>query len=408
MNTAGFIASRVAFNRQKSFSRFIIRLAIAATAISVAVMIVTLAMVNGFQQTVSQKVFSFWGHLRVQHFEPSKVSIAEEIPIEQNDSIVKMLKTSAEVATVQSFATKSAILKTNESIEGILFKGVDTGYNFAQLQRFLQEGRWIKFTDSGYSNEIVLSVYTAKQLNLKLNDDVFIYFIQPDGAPPRPRKLKLAGLYKTGIEEYDKSIALGDLKLIRRLNDWQPNEIGGYEIFLKDYRQMDTVNASLELPGVWNSKTIKEIYPNIFDWLGIHDKTRNLVLTIMIIIAILNLISCLVILVLERTRMVGVLKAIGSPDWTIQKIFLYHSTIITLLGIVLGLALGLGLLWLQETTGFIRLDEDAYYMTTAPVKIIWWQVGAVCGATLGICFLVLLIPSFIIRNIRPLKAITFR
>lgn len=410
MNVAGFIARKIAFNPQRSFSRFIIRLAIAATAISVAVMIIALAFVNGFQATVSQKVFSFWGHLRVQHFEPTRASIAEELPITHNDTVVNVLRANPAVASIHSFATKSAILKTNESIEGILFKGIGRDYDFAHMQDFLREGRWPALPDSGYSNEIMLSGYTAKQLLLKTGDEIFIYFIQPNGQPPRPRKLKVCGIFKTGIEEYDKVFAIGDLRLVRRLNDWGENEVGGYEIFLKDYTKMDAVNLEVfdRLPALWNSRTIKEIYPNIFDWLGIHDRTRDLILIIMIVVAVLNLISCLVILVLERTRMIGVLKALGMPNGGIQMIFLNHGGIIALWGIAAGLLLGLGLLLLQLKTGFIKLDEEAYYMATAPVKIVWWQVGAVCAATLLICFIVLLLPTFIIRRVQPVKAIQFR
>jgi lipoprotein-releasing system permease protein len=410
LNVAGFIARKIAFNRQQSFSRFIIRLAIAATAISVAVMIIALAFVNGFQETVSQKVFSFWGHLRVQHYEPSRATIAEELPITYNDTVVSVLKANPDIASIHSFATKSAILKTNESIEGILFKGIDRDYDFSHMKNFLREGRWLSFTDSGYSNEIVLSGYTAAQLQLKVNDEIFIYFIQPNGQAPRPRKLKISGIFKTGIEEYDKVFAIGDLRLVRRLNDWGENDIGGYEIFLKDYTKMDAVNLSVydHLPSLWNSRTIKEIYPNIFDWLGIHDRTRDLILVIMIVVALLNLISCLVILVLERTRMIGVLKALGMHNEGIQSVFLHHGGLIAAWGILGGLLLGLGLLLLQQKTGFIKLDEEAYYMATAPVKIIWWQVGAVCGATLLVSLVVLLLPTFIIHRVQPVKAIQFR
>jgi len=410
MNISSFIARRIAFNQQKSFSRFIIRLSITATVISVAVMIITLSFVNGFQQTVSNKVFSFWGHLRVGYRQPMKANIAEEEPIAANDSLAKSIRQMPEVKSIHPFATKYAILKTPEEIEGVLVKGLDATYDTMHMKSFMQQGRWIRFNDSTYSREIVISSYTAKQLNLKLNDRILIYFIKPDGSL-RPDKLTIVGFYKTGIDEYDKTFAIGDLKLIRRLNNWAEDEIGGYEIFLKDYKQMNKVSNEIfglaNFPQLWDTKTIQEVYPNIFDWLNIQDTNQNILITIMTIIAIINLITCLIILVLERLRMIGTLKALGARNWTIQKIFLNHSAYITLTGIILGALFGLGLLWLQQATGFIHLPEDAYYMDKAEVKIIWWQVGLVAAGTLLVSVLVLLIPTFIVRRIQPIRAIRF-
>jgi len=410
MNISSFIARRIAFNQQKSFSRFIIRLSITATVISVAVMIITLSFVNGFQQTVSNKVFSFWGHLRVGYRQPMKANIAEEEPIAANDSLAKSIRQMPEVQSIHPFATKYAILKTPEEIEGVLVKGLDATYDTMHMKSFMQQGRWIRFNDSTYSREIVISSYTAKQLNLKLNDRILIYFIKPDGSL-RPDKLTIVGFYKTGIDEYDKTFAIGDLKLIRRLNNWAEDEIGGYEIFLKDYKQMNKVSNEIfglaNFPQLWDTKTIQEVYPNIFDWLNIQDTNQNILITIMTIIAIINLITCLIILVLERLRMIGTLKALGARNWTIQKIFLNHSAYITLTGIILGALFGLGLLWLQQATGFIHLPEDAYYMDKAEVKIIWWQVGLVAAGTLLVSVLVLLIPTFIVRRIQPIRAIRF-
>ena len=410
MNISSFIARRIAFNQQKSFSRFIIRLSITATVISVAVMIITLSFVNGFQQTVSNKVFSFWGHLRVGYRQPMKANIAEEEPIAANDSLAKSIRQMPEVQSIHPFATKYAILKTPEEIEGVLVKGLDATYDTMHMKSFMQQGRWIRFNDSTYSREIVISSYTAKQLNLKLNDRILIYFIKPDGSL-RPDKLTIVGFYKTGIDEYDKTFAIGDLKLIRRLNNWAEDEISGYEIFLKDYKQMNKVSNEIfglaNFPQLWDTKTIQEVYPNIFDWLNIQDTNQNILITIMRIIAIINLITCLIILVLERLRMIGTLKALGARNWTIQKIFLNHSAYITLTGIILGALFGLGLLWLQQATGFIHLPEDAYYMDKAEVKIIWWQVGLVAAGTLLVSVLVLLIPTFIVRRIQPIRAIRF-
>lgn len=410
MNLAGYIARKVAFNASKSFSRFIIRLAVAATTISVMAMILALAFTNGFQYVISQKIFNFWGHIRVQHYEPSKAMIAEEYPIEKNDTVENLIKSVPGIASIQPFATRNAILKTTATIEGVLFKGIEKAYDTGRLTSFLKEGRWMQYPDSGYSNDIVLSAYTAKQLNLQLNDPVLIYFIQNDGSPPRARKLNISGIYKTGIEEYDKLIALGDIRLVQRLNNWPVDQIGGYEITLSDYKLVDTLNETifLKLPILWNSRTIKEIYPNIFDWLGLQDKTIAIVLVIMIIVAVLNLITCLIILVLERTRMVGTLKALGANSGTIQRIFLYHGAFITGIGIALGNILAFLLIFLQEKYSIIKLPEEMYYIDKAEVMVIPWQVIAVNLGTFIICMLVLLIPTLIIRKIQPVRAIQFK
>ena len=409
MNVAAFIARRIAFNRQRSFSRFIIRLAITATAISVAAMLLTLAFTKGFQYTISQKVFSVWGHIRVQYAIPGRSAIAEELPMTENDTVWNILRSNKNIRSIGAYATKNAVLRSKEGIEIVQLKGVRKGFDFSNMQGFLKSGRWMHFSDTGYSNEINLSQYTADQLKLKAGDKIFVYFIQP-GAPPRVRSLTIAGIFKIGIEEYDKMMAIGDLKLIQRLNNWAPDQIGGYELVTRDYRLADTVNSVIyaALPAGWGSRTIQEIYPNIFDWLNLQDITILIVLIIMIVIATLNLVTCLIILVLERTRMIGILKAIGSPNASIQQVFLYQGAFITLFGMVIGNFFGLLLCWLQQRYGFITLPEDAYFISKAVVKLEWWHIVVVNAGTFLICFLILLIPTLVIRRIQPARAIQFR
>jgi lipoprotein-releasing system permease protein len=404
------IAKRIAFNKQQSFSRFIIRLSVAATAVSIIAMIITLAFVNGFQEKVAQKVFGFWGHIRVQKYESGKSLIAEELPLIKNKEVEGIIRATPGVVSYQSFATKSAVLESNNEIEGVLIKGIEHGENHQALKRYLVAGKWIDFNESTYSKEVLVSDAVAKQLQIKLNDTIKVHFVATNtDAQKTYRKLVVVGFYHTGIEEYDKLFMIADINLIRRINNWDNNQIGGYEVFIDQHQNIDAVSSNLsnKLPSEWMSKSIKEIYPNIFDWLDIQDVNRNVVFIVMGIVALINLITCLLILMLERTNMIGLLKSMGATNWTIQKIFIVYASFITLAGVGFGLLIGVGICLLQQATGFITLDEASYYITVAPIKIIWWQVAAVCAGTTLVCFVSLFLPTLLIPKISPVKAIEF-
>ena len=411
MNISAFIAKRIAFNSQKTFSRFIIRLAVGATTISVAVMIIALSFANGFQQVITNKVFSFLGHVRIQNSIQNYGNTGQEDLITRNDSVENFIAHLPQIKTVQRYASKSAIIKFQTDIAGIILKGFDESFDSARLQPFLQQGTWPILKKDGYSKDICISAYTANQLKVSLNDSILIFFSQTGGGKSVV-KARICGIFKTGIDEYDIGFALCDINLLRRFNNWNSNEIGGYEIFLNDYKQSDSVKQQIHnyqgLPEKWYAITIREINPNIFDWLALQDRMKFILIIIMMIVAVVNLITCLLIIVLERTRMAGILKAVGSTDWDIQKIFLYNTSFIAITGIVLGTLLGVAVCIIQEKTGFIKLDEEAYYMSSAHAQIIWWQILIIDAATLAVCAATLIIPTLLVKKIKPVKAIQFR
>ncbi len=386
------------------------RISIAATTISVAAMIVSLSFINGFQQIIAEKIFGFWGHIRVQHFEPLRANIAEETPIVQNDTAEYMISHNPLVSSYSIFATKSAILNANGTIEGILMKGISADYSFGKINKFLTKGHWPQFNDNTYSDNIVLSEYTANQLGTDVGKFVLIYFIQTDGSAPRTRKLRVSGLFKTGIDVYDKLYAIGDIKLIQKLNGWSSQDIGGYEINLHDPYTMDLAASEIyeKLPTGWNAQTLKELSPEIFDWLNLQNTNKVILITIMTIVALINLITCLIILLLERTSMIALLKALGARDIQIQRTFLAYGSWISGIGIVYGTVLGLAICFLQKYTGFIQLNEEAYYVNIAPVYIRYQDVLLVSGGTALISLAILFIPTYISRKINPSKALRFK
>lgn len=410
MNLSIYIAKKLIKGNKKAFSRFILRVSVLATTISVTAMIIALSFINGFQQVIAEKIFQFWGHIRVQHFEPLKSNIAEAIPINRTASIEKTLFKKTGVISYAPYANKSAILKSKSTIEGVLIKGIDTSYPLKKINRFLKKGKWPSLMGSNKGNEIAISAYTADQLNATLGSSLLIYFIQENGEAPRTRKLTISGIFKTGIDVYDKVYAIGDLNLIQKLNGWDSTTISGYEIDIDNYQAMDKQASEIyeKLPTGWNAVTLKELSPEIFDWLQLQDTNKAILIIVMIIIAGINLITCLLILILERTNMIAMLKAIGAKENTIQHIFIFYGTWIAFRGITWGTVLGLGICYLQQYTKFIKLNEEAYYIDSAPVVIDYIQIILIGLSTLLISLLILMLPSLISRKINPAKALRFR
>lgn len=409
MKPAFFIAQRLAIGDRKSFSAFIVRIAVLAIALSMSVMIIATCMVSGFSKEIKQRIFGFWGEIHITGFDNNESF--ESKPIREDQVALTSLRRAKEVRNVAPFILKPGILKTKSDIEGIVLKGVDSSYDWKTIATYLKKGRLPQqSSDSDAHKEILVSQSTANKLKLKVDDAVLVYFIRSDLAAPIGRKLKVCGIYHTGLEEYDKQFALVDIALLRRLNQWQEGQVAGYEVRLHDMEQMDTFKDSVYFKYIdqsVNAQTMKEINRNIFEWLDLQKINEYLILGFMLVVAVLNMITALIILILDRTNMIGMLKAMGAKDTFIHHIFIYHAAYIILKGLAWGNLIGLGVCALQHFTGFIKLNEQNYYLTEAPVYFNITAILLLNVGTLLICTLVLLIPVRLVSRISPMKAIRF-
>lgn len=408
MNFEFFIAKRIAFGEKKSFSNFIIRIAIVAIALSLAIMISAVCMVGGFTKEIKEKIFGFWGEIHIHKLENSNSFEANAINI--NEINVAKIKKLDAVKYVSPYITKAGIIKTKTEIEGVVVKGIDKNFDWNFVQNYIVEGLKIQFTDTGFSKNILISKVQANKLNLKVGDKIILYFLKKETPQPIGRKVEISGIYKTGLYEYDEKFILCDLALLQQINHWQKSEITGLEIRLHDIDKMDKIKDKIYYSIIDNTKyaeTIKEIYPNIFEWLNLQKTNEYIVMMIMAIVAILNMISALIILILDRTQMVGILKALGASTAKIERIFVFQATYIVFYGILIGNAIAFLICLIQKYTGIIKLNEENYYLSEVPVYFDIPMILLINISTFIICYLVLYLPSKIIGKITPIKAIRF-
>ncbi len=406
MNFAGFISSRITFKSKRTFSKLIVRIAIIGIMLGLGVMILSLAVIRGFKQEIREKVRGFAGDIQIVRTDNN--TSFDRASFTDSAAVVKNIKSVIQVEAVYPYATKPGIIKANNEIEGVVLKGVDKTYNWDYVKKMLVAGTVIQYSDTAaVQTQIMISQLTANRLRLKTGDDVMMYFVQE---PLRKRKLKIVGIFSIGVDEVDKTFVIGDLALIKRLNDWSHGEIGGYEVRTADFNKIISTanNIDDKLPIKLKSYTVLENYPTIFGWLDMLDVNIIVMLVLMIAVAVINMISALLIMILERTSMIGIFKAMGAGNWMIQKIFLYNATYLIGVGLVLGNALGLGVGYFQQQTNFFKLDQASYYMAFVPIRFIWADVLWVNAGTLIVCLLVLIVPSMLVTRIQPVKAIRFK
>ena len=394
MNTAFEIAKRISFYKQKNYTRFIVRLSIAATAISVAAILLTFSIVNGFQSTVSNKLFSFWGHIQI-----SSVNGAS---LNDDAQVANQIKSISNIQSSSAFLNQTMVLAKDIEIEGLNAKGIA---DFSSIPNLIQ-GRIIQSDGQTPSKEIVLSKNMASKLHIVIGDQVRLYFFQNNQV--QERRLKVVGLFHSGIEAYDLKNVFVDIHLMQQLIQ-APTAITGFQINVNDLSTIAQTQIDIQsiLPENWVASASSDLYPQLFDWIQVQSINRNITIIIMLFIAVVNLITCLLILLLERVPMIGSLNAMGATHAMIQKVFLYQASFIACAGIGLGVLIGLGLSFLQLKFQWIHLDESAYLIDVLPIQIQPLQVIGVIFGTAIVCYLSFLLPTIWIKKISPAKAIRF-
>ncbi len=456
MNFEYFIARNVAKAGVKSFSRLIIRIAMVAVALSMVVMIVATSLINGFQKGISSKIFGFWGHIDIvdtnvnrsfeavptkmnQDFYPHIDTIgsmlyrtkASILGYELEDKMVDKM-TKGGIRHIQVYAQKPGIIKvkqevkqtqtlddqttgrkkkkkTTNQLEGIIIKGIGADFDWENMSDYLVKGRPIELYDDKESKDIIVSEETARRLRLDIGSKLRIHFVEKVNM--LERSFKVCGIYKTGMEEFDRKFALADIKVLQNIYNWEADEVGGFEVFLDDLDDLDVIRDYLYfevLPNNMFAQTIRDKFPSIFDWLDLQDINKIVILLLMVVVSIINMITALMILILERTNMIGTLKAMGSTDWSIRKIFLYHALYIIGLGLMFGNIIGLALCYIQQRFEIITLSEKDYYLSVAPIEINLWTILLLNIGTMLITLLFLIIPSYLVTRINPVEAIRFK
>ncbi len=404
MQLSFFISKRLSQSKQTSFSKLIVRIATLAVAISVTVMLLAIAISRGYKQQVSQKLSSFQSDIVINNLDLNLSY--QSAPIQSNNDVEQFLNTKNGFKHFQKYAIKAGIIKTENDFQGIVLKGVDNQFDFNFLRESIVSGSIPKFDSNQMSNEIMLSASLANKLGFKVGDGIFVYFIQD---PPRVRKFKVCGIYDTNLGEMDDLYIIVDIKQIQKLNNWPSEYITGYEVFVNNF---DSLQNKVDLlatitPYTMGITPINLIYPEIFNWLNMLDVNVTIILILMAAVSIINMITALLILIVERSNMIGMLKALGMKNKHIIKIFLNLAAFIILRGLILGNVIALTLGFIQQKFHLIKLSEKDYYVSAVPVFFNTYDFIFVNAACFVICLILLLVPVNSVSKISPIKAIRF-
>lgn len=411
MNFEYFIARRIAAHKdyKSSISAPIIKIAILAISLGMITMLISVATSVGLQKKIKEKVSAFNGDLIITNFDTNN-SDDSQVPISMQQDFYPNFTISDNVSHIQITASKGAVIRTQTDFEGIILKGVGPDYNWSFFEDFLTQGVVPTYDTPQMSNQVLISEYLANRLGLKVGDKALAYFFNKNSStPPRTRAFTISGLYNSGFQQFDAQFIIGDIRHIQRLNRWEPDQIGAFELFVKDFDLIEQTNMQVynAIGSTLDTQSIRNRFYAIFEWLDLFDFNVALIIVMMIIVAGFNMITALLVLILERTKMIGILKALGSDNWSVRKIFIYNAMYLVGVGLFWGNLIGIGLLLLQQHFDLFALDPNTYYVSQVPVYLHWSYIVALNLGTLTLCFLILLIPSYIISKISPVKAIRF-
>ena len=413
MNYEFFIAKRIIKAKQykSSVSATIIKIAIAAIAIGIVMMMVAIATGMGLQKTIQEKVATFNGHIQISHFDNNNSEVSS-MPLAVEDDFYKNVTDVEGVNHLQAVAIKAGIIRTEKTFEGVLAKGVGADYNWKAFEDFLTEGRFPNVSEKRENREVLISAYMARRLELKLGDTFKTLFLKENTSEiPNERTFEIVGIYDSGFQKFDANVLLVDIRHIQRMNKWKNGEVGNYEVFIDDFGSIEekTNEVYHAIASTLDTQNVITKFPFIFEWISLFDVNIFLIIGIIIIVGGINMITALLVLILDRTPMIGILKSLGSSDWDIRKIFLYNAAYLIGIGLLWGNVIGIGLIWLQDAFGFLTFpNPEQYHTTTIPIHIEIWHIVALNIGTLVLCVLMLLLPSYIITKISPVKAIKFQ
>ncbi|WP_337041163.1 ABC transporter permease [Emticicia sp. 17c] len=405
MNLPRFISQRIQKTKSESFTSTVVKVGVASIAIGLAVMIVSFGILIGYKQSIKDKLFSLSSHIQV-----SKITLNqsyEETPMPIKTNFYNNYRQNSKIRHVQAVGNKAGMLKSSEELAGIVIKGVGHDYDWQTFSENLIEGRRINFSDTSFSNEIIISKRIAQQLKIKLSEEVLVYFVQN---PPRVRKVKVVGIYETGLEEFDKNFVIGDLALVQKMNEWDTNTCGHYEVFLKNFDDLTPAASQIlnEIDSDMKITKITDMFPAIFDWLSLLDKNIIIVLVLILVVACFNMISVLLVMMMERSPMIGILKALGSDNIQIRKIFIFNGLTIILKGVLYGNLIGMGLCIIQYYFKVIPLDPENYYISYVPIAWNWLIILVLNLATILLILAVITIPTLIVSRMRVVEALKFK
>lgn len=407
MNYELFIAKRLLSKDKNNFSKPIVKLAIISIALGLAVMIISVAILTGFQKKIQTKVIGFASHIQISKFDSN--SSFEPNPISKNQNFYPYLDTIKGINHIQVYAIKAGIIKTDEEIEGVVLKGVDSDYDWHFFKENIIKGNYPEIKKDKKNKDVLISEHLALRLNFDIGDKVRMYFVGSGDVQPKGRVFNVCGIYKTGLEDFDKLYLFCDIRNIQKLNRWSDDQISGFEVYIDNFKDLDRTLAVVyqSIGYDLDALSIKQLYPQIFDWLELQNMNVVIILILMLLVTGITMISTLLILIIERTNMIGILKSLGSKNKSLRKIFLYNASYLIAKGLFYGNIFGLLLCFLQKYFKIIKLPVETYYVTAIPINLNIFHILSINAGAFIICFFMLILPSMIVAKISPIKTIRY-